>query len=180
MAGHELSTDVHVLNPSASEALDFQALLHTYIRAPANDVSISPLLGKRYIDKTKKSLELDARNALKEETRNAVDVRSFTDSVYEDAPPRVNVSWPGGAVGLKLHGFTTLTIWNPQAEAVSKIGDMEENGWCVLPLLPSRLVYNTTLARRERFVCVEPGYVRGFKRLDPGEKWIGQQVLVVD
>ncbi|KAN0124774.1 Galactose mutarotase-like domain containing protein [Russula decolorans] len=158
LAEHELSTDFHVSNPSTSEALDFQALLHTYIRAPANDVSISPLLGKRYIDKTEKSL--DARNALKEERRSAVDVRSFTDSVYEDVPPKINVSWPGGAVEFNLYGFTTLTVWNPQAEAGSRIGDMEDNGW-------------------ERFVCVEPGYVRGFKRLDPGAKWIGQQVLVV-
>ena len=134
LAEHELSTDIHVSNPSTSETLDFQALLHTYIRAPANDVSISPLLGKCYIDKTEKSL--DARNALKEENRGAVDVRSFTDSVYEDAPPKINVSWPGGAVELKLHGFTTLTVWNPQAEAGSKIGDMEENGWYVLLFLP--------------------------------------------
>ncbi|KAF8481956.1 galactose mutarotase-like protein [Russula ochroleuca] len=158
LAEHELSTDIHVSNPSASEALDFQALLHTYIRAPANDVSISPLLGKLYIDKTEKSL--GARNTLKEEKRSAVDVRTFTDSVYEDAPPRVDVSWPGGGVGLKLGGFTTLTVWNPQAEAGSKIGDMEENGW-------------------ERFVCIEPGCVRGFKQLGAGETWIGQQVLVV-
>lgn len=175
LAEHELSTDIHVSNPSASEALDFQALLHTYIRAPANDASISPLLGKLYIDKTEKSL--DARNALKEEKRSAVDVRTFTDSVYEDAPPRVDVSWPGGGVGLKLGGFTTLTIWNPQAEAGGKIGDMEENGWCVLLLLSCRLAHNTTC--RERFVCVEPGCVRGFKQLGPGERWIGQQVLVV-
>lgn len=133
MAEHELSTDIHVSNPSTSEALDFQALLHTYIRAPANEVSISPLLGKRYVDKADKSL--DATNALKEEKRSAVDVRSFTDSVYEDAPPKINVSWPGGAVELKLHGFTALTVWNPQAEVGSKIGDMEENGWYVLLLL---------------------------------------------
>lgn len=32
---------------------------------------------------------------------------------------------------------------------------------------------------RERFVCVEPGYARGFKRLEPGESWVGEQVLVV-
>jgi len=122
-----------VSNPSTSEGLDFQALLHTYIRAPANDVSISPLLGKRYIDKTEKSVE--GRNTLKEEKRSGVDVRAFTDSVYEDTPPRVDVSWPGGGLVLQLHGFTTLTVWNPQAEAGSKIGDMEENGWCVSPLL---------------------------------------------
>lgn len=133
MAEHELATDIHVSNPSTSEALDFQALLHTYIRAPANEVSISPLLGKRYIDKTDKSPE--ARNTLKEEERRDVDVRAFTDSVYEDAPPSVNLSWPGGGVELNLVGFATLTIWNPQAEVGSKIGDMEENGWCVSPLL---------------------------------------------
>jgi hypothetical protein len=46
-----------------------------------------------------------------------------------------------------------------------------------LALLTCSLVHNATC--REYFVCVEPGYVRGFKRLDPGEKWIGQQVLVV-
>ena len=120
-------------NPSTSEGLDFQALLHTYIRAPANDVSISPLLGKRYIDKTENSVE--GRNALKEEKRSCVDVRTFTDSVYEDTPPRVDVSWRGGGLVLQLHGFTTLTVWNPQAEAGSKIGDMEENGWCVSLLL---------------------------------------------
>ncbi|KAI9512573.1 galactose mutarotase-like protein [Russula earlei] len=159
LAEHELSTDIHVSNPSASEVLDFHALLHTYIRAPANQVAISPLLGKLYIDKTERSLE--ARNTLKEEKRGTVDVRTFTDSVYEDAPRRVDVSWPGGGVELKLDGFTTLTIWNPQAEVGSKIGDMEENGW-------------------ERFVCVEPGYVRGFKQLGPGKTWVGQQTLAVE
>jgi len=133
LAEHKLSTDIHVSNPSTSEALDFQALLHTYIRAPANELSISPLLGKRYIDKTEKSVE--ARNTLKEEKRSSVDVRAFTDSVYEDTPPKVDVSWPGGGLVLQLHGFTTLTVWNPQAEAGGKIGDMEEDGWCVSLLL---------------------------------------------
>jgi glucose-6-phosphate 1-epimerase len=103
--------------------------LHTYIRAPANEVVISPLLGKRYIDKTEKSAE--ARKTLKEEKRSSVDVRAFTDFVYEDTPPKVDVSWPGGGLVLQLHGFTTLTVWNPQAEAGSKIWDMEEDGWCV-------------------------------------------------
>jgi glucose-6-phosphate 1-epimerase len=139
LAEHELNTDIHVSNPSPSEALEFQALLHTYIRAPANEVSISPLLGKRYIDKTEKSLE--ARNTLKEERRGDVDVRTSTDSVYEDAPPKVNVSWPGGGLELKLVGFTTLTVWNPQAEAGSKIGDMEENGWCVTPLFLNEEIF---------------------------------------
>ena len=30
---------------------------------------------------------------------------------------------------------------------------------------------------RERYLCVEPGYVSGFKTIQPGESWIGGQVL---
>lgn len=30
---------------------------------------------------------------------------------------------------------------------------------------------------RENFVCVEPGVVRGFVEIRPGESWVGQQVL---
>lgn len=33
--------------------------------------------------------------------------------------------------------------------------------------------------RRERFVCVEPGHVRGFATIEPGKTWIGQQVISV-
>lgn len=32
---------------------------------------------------------------------------------------------------------------------------------------------------RERYVCVEPGHVRGYIKLEPGKTWIGQQVLSV-
>lgn len=32
---------------------------------------------------------------------------------------------------------------------------------------------------RKKYVCVEPGYVRGFAKLEPGKTWIGQQVLTV-
>jgi len=68
LAEHELRLS-HAPNPSASESLDFQALLHTYIRAPANEVSISPLPGSRYIDKMEKSVEVT--NTLREATRFA-------------------------------------------------------------------------------------------------------------
>ncbi len=32
---------------------------------------------------------------------------------------------------------------------------------------------------QERYVCIEPGYVKEFKTLQPGEQWTGQQVLKV-
>ena len=32
---------------------------------------------------------------------------------------------------------------------------------------------------REKFVCVEPGYVAEFKTIPPGETWIGGQIITV-
>ncbi|EPQ60813.1 galactose mutarotase-like protein [Gloeophyllum trabeum ATCC 11539] len=163
LAEHQLSTDLHVKNTSQTtstppDALEFQALLHTYIRAPANDVLIFPLQGKKYYDKTEPTEQ--ARNQPKEETRAGVDVKAFTDSVYEDVAGKYEVTWPGGSIEVKAKNFKDVVVWNPSAEAGSKLADMEDGGW-------------------ERFVCVEPGYVRGFARVNPGETWVGQQVLTV-
>lgn len=35
------------------------------------------------------------------------------------------------------------------------------------------------LLLQNHYVCIEPGYVKEFKTLQPGEEWIGQQVLSV-
>ncbi|CAA7265791.1 unnamed protein product [Cyclocybe aegerita] len=157
LAGHQLSTDLHVGNTSTSDSLEFQALLHTYIRAPADDVCITSLKGLSYYDKTESTQE--ARAMPKTETRDEILVKNFTDSVYENAPLDYKVVWPSGGVHVKTKGFKDVVIWNPQEEG-RKIGDMEVGGW-------------------KKYVCVEPGYVRGFVSLEPGETWIGQQVITV-
>lgn len=73
LAGHQLSTNLHVKNPASSGNLEFQALLHNYIRAPAKDVLVEPLQRLAYFDKI--------AGAEKVETRPGVDVKSPTDSV---------------------------------------------------------------------------------------------------
>ncbi|KAN0100625.1 hypothetical protein V8E55_000609 [Tylopilus felleus] len=65
------------------------------------------------------------------ETRAGVDVRKYTDSVYEDALDKYEVTWPGGGVEIRVSGFKDVVVWNPQREVGSKIGDMEEDGWYV-------------------------------------------------
>ncbi|OSX67581.1 hypothetical protein POSPLADRAFT_1176447 [Postia placenta MAD-698-R-SB12] len=158
LAEHQISTDLHVQNTALSTTppLEFQALFHNYIRAPASEVSITPLEGISYYDKTETSEEL--RSKPKTEQRATVDVKKFTDSVYEDAPGIYEVASPTNKVEIKTKSFKDVVVWNPQAEAGSKIGDMEAGGW-------------------EKYVCVEPGYVRGFVKLEAGQTWIGQQVL---
>jgi glucose-6-phosphate 1-epimerase len=129
LAECKLGTDLHVTNRPGTGVLQFQALFHNYIRAPANDVTISPLTGKNYFDKTEANAE--ARVTPKVEDRKAVDVRKFTDSVYEDGGQAYKISWPQGGVRIETEGLKDVVIWNPQETAGKGIGDMEDGGWCV-------------------------------------------------
>ena len=107
----------------------------------------------------------------------AVDVLKFTDSVYENAPGKYDVLWGSGGIEIVTKNLKDVVIWNPQAEAGAKIGDMEEGGWYVLHRYPGDCT--TDHKYREKYICVEPGYVRGFVKLEAGQTWIGHQVLKV-
>lgn len=108
------------------DVLEFQALLHNYIRAPADQVLIAPLQNLSYYDKTETTEEGKAKS--KVEQRAAVDVKIFTDSVYEDAQGHYEATWPGGGIEVRSKNFKDVVIWNPQ-EGGRKIGDMEDGGW---------------------------------------------------
>ena len=129
LAERELGTEIHVTNHSDTDVLQFQALFHNYIRAPANDVKISSLTGKNYFDKTEATPE--ARATPKLEQRKDVDVQRFTDSVYEDGGQTYDITWPQGGIKIKTDGLKDLVVWNPQETAGKAIGDMEDGGWCV-------------------------------------------------
>ncbi|TRM66329.1 galactose mutarotase-like domain-containing protein [Schizophyllum amplum] len=154
LAEHQLSTDLHVTNTS-TQAWEFQALFHNYIRAPADEVTVSPLSALSYYDKTESSDE--AKKTPKVEQRYEVDVKKTTDSVYEAAPGKYKILWPGGGLDVRTTNFKDVVVWNPQ-ESGKSMSDMEEGGW-------------------KNYVCVEPGHVRGYVRLDAGNTWVGQQVL---
>lgn len=122
LSEHHLSTDIHVTNTSTStvyppESFEFQALFHNYIRAPADKVLVTPLKGINYKDKTDSSVQ-----GPKTESRAGVDVKAFTDSVYIDASQNYEVSWPGDAISIKSLHLKDVVVWNPQAEAGSKMG----------------------------------------------------------
>lgn len=128
LAAHQLTTDLAVKNTSAGGAsFDFQALLHTYLAAPAASVSVGPLTNLTYIDKVAGGVE-------RTESRAEVDVRSFTDSVYKRAGGNYTVRWEGGGADVRAKGFEDVVVWNPAKDAGSKIGDMEDGGWYVVSL----------------------------------------------
>jgi glucose-6-phosphate 1-epimerase len=169
LAGHQLSTDLHV-NNTGNAPFEFQALFHSYIKAPAEQVLISPLNGLKYFDKVSKET--------KTESRDGVDVKNFTDSVYENAPGNYKVVWPSGGIEVKTKNFKDVVVWNPR-ETGSSMSDMEHEGWYVYIHYTRRYILTSPLSFRLNYVCVEPGHVSGFAEVRPGDRWIGQQVLSV-
>lgn len=123
----QLSTDLHVTNTSTLDSLEFQALFHNYVLAPADQVLVYPLQNIMYYDKTETTEE--GRNKAKTESRSGVDVRKFTDFVYEDAPQKYEVTWAEAGLQIRASGLKDVVIWNPQTEAGRKMSDMEEDGW---------------------------------------------------
>jgi len=152
---HQLSTFIHVTNTAHSGApIEFQSLLHTYFRVPSQTARVSGLNGLYFTDKTASGFPR------KVEERELVDVLQFTDSVYEDGPRDYRVVWPDGGISVKAVNFKDVVVWNPNAEASSKLADMEDGGW-------------------ERFVCVEVGHVTGWAKVEPSKTWMAGQNLTL-
>lgn len=156
LAAHELSTDVHVTNED-DKGFDFQCLLHNYLAVPdSKKISIEGIhQGVQYKDKTK-DMKMFSWGG------GPLTIKGETDSVFQKIPSQELKLDYGNGSGLIIHfrGFEDTTIWNPTEIRGRGIADMEDNGW-------------------DRYVCIEPGYVREFKSLKPGEEFLGQQVLKV-
>ena len=125
VAEHQISTDLHVENTSTGD-MEFQALFHNYIRAPSDEVVVTPLQELVYYDKT--DTLTDGQPKQKIESRTAVDVRQGTDSLYESAPQDYEIKWGSSGVGIKTVNLKDVVVWNPQDEG-RKLADMEEGGW---------------------------------------------------
>ncbi|WVN91016.1 uncharacterized protein L203_106263 [Cryptococcus depauperatus CBS 7841] len=151
---HQLSTDLHVVN-SGKEDFIFQALLHNYLAVPdSSKIKITGIdKGTVYADKV-------LNFKIQEWDGSALVIDREIDRVFQKVPSQEIVVDDGTGSGYKVHfrGFEDCTIWNPQETSGSKMSDMEDKGW-------------------EKYVCIEPGYVREFKSLQPGKEWIGIQTI---
>ena len=154
LSAHELSCDLHVAN-TGSEDFIFQALLHGYLAVPdASKLSITGLdSGIEFRDKVRD-------NATRTWPGGELKIDGEVDSVFKKVPSQELKLDYGNGHGLLVHfrGFEDTTIWNPQEVKGKGMADMEEGGW-------------------DKYVCIEPGYVREFKSIKPKEEFIGQQVL---
>jgi len=159
-AGDVLECRLDVTNPStASKPLKFQALLHNYLRLPDGvlpvDVTIDDALtGLTYKDKTLNYQE-------SEEERKSVNFVDEVDRIYANAPKSFVAKYGSSQVGVKIEttNLGELVTWNPSASKNATMADMQEDGW-------------------KRFVCLEPGHVRDFYELAPGQTWQGSERIV--
>jgi len=159
LSSTSLTTTLHVTNPtSATELLPFQALLHNYFLLPQGktltSIAVAPLKGLSYNDKVK-------GGAVSTESRTEVTFGEGeeVDKVYASAPNSLRLVH--GDLSIVKHNLIDVVIWNPGPTKGDAFGDMEHGGW-------------------KRFVCVEPGSVKKFIELSPGETWTGGQTLTVE
>ena len=57
-----------------------------------------------------------------------------------------------------MSGFTDVVVWNPGPDRGAALSDLELGGWL-------------------RMLCVEAAVIGAPVRLEPGERWTGQQTL---
>merc|ERR1712093_137001 len=119
------------------------------------DVTIDDALtGLTYKDKTLNYQE-------SEEERKSVNFVDEVDRIYANAPKSFVAKYGSSQVGVKIEttNLGELVTWNPSASKNATMADIQEDGW-------------------KRFVCLEPGHVRDFYELAPGQTWQGSERIV--
>lgn len=131
----------------------FTTALHSYFAVnDISDVEIVGLEGTKFIDK----LENDAE---KWEIASTLRISEEVDRVYKNAPESVFLMEDGKPkLEISKVGFLDTVVWNPWKELTSKLSDMENDGF-------------------KKFVCIESATICEPIVLEPGDRWIGSQVV---
>ncbi len=146
-----LQFSVH--NPGP-EAFEFTMALHTYLRVDAIErVRVLGLAGCRYDDSAD-----GGRSKRQAETALVID--GEVDRIYVDAPSRLRLEQPSGAVTIDQGGgFNDTVVWNPGAARVATIADMPPDG-------------------HREMLCIEAARIHTPARVGPGERWTGCQRII--
>lgn len=165
---------VNYVGSDKGEDMPFQALLHNYFLVPdATKATIQGLKGLYYIDKVAggQEFQVDSDNfTLDAKPVDRVHVGRHktapADEKVRDVKLVYNASMlqdPLGRMGKGIEIRTSESIrdrvvWNCAESGEKGLGDMEDGGW-------------------KKYVCVEPGAVRGFRTLKKGGTWTAEQTL---
>ncbi|KAK6948879.1 hypothetical protein Daesc_008950 [Daldinia eschscholtzii] len=150
-----LSTSIVVTN-DGEQPIEFQVLLHTYLRIDdISKIQVTGLEESEYIDK------VDAASTKTQS--GAITITGETDRVYTPAkgPSHpVVVSEDGEAVySVVRDNLKDVVVWNPWQQKAESMGDFEpKDGY-------------------KKMICIEAGSVRGWTTLDPSDAFEGAQTI---
>ncbi|MDY0054686.1 MAG: D-hexose-6-phosphate mutarotase [Methyloversatilis sp.] len=152
IGGNRLDLELSVDN-TGSDAFDFAAALHSYLRvAEVENCRLEGLRNTSYLDAT------DGDKA-KDDRLDALIVEDEVDRLYRRAPDTVVLHDGARALGFQSDGFPDLVVWNPWEHKCRALNDM--------PDLDFR-----------RMICIEPAIAERTRTLAAGEQWSGRHTIV--
>jgi glucose-6-phosphate 1-epimerase len=143
-----------VLNEDTSP-IQFTAALHTYLLVDdVRGASVRGLEGVSYRDAASGGVE----GRQEEAELQAAPGGGELDRIYFGVPAPLEVRDALRRTRVAMTGFTDVVVWNPGEERAAGLTDLEPGGWL-------------------RMLCVEAAAIGTPVRLEPGERWTGQQTL---
>ena len=149
-----LSLALSVLNEDRAP-FQFTAALHTYLLVDdVREASVRGLEGVRY---------RDAAAGNSEGLQDAAELMAGPggvelDRIYFDVAAPLEIRDALRRTRVAMAGFTDVVVWNPGESRAAALSDLEPGGWL-------------------RMLCVEAASIGNPIRLEPGERWTGQQTL---
>ncbi|ODV64078.1 glucose-6-phosphate 1-epimerase [Ascoidea rubescens DSM 1968] len=149
-----LKTSIDVINNN-DYSWDFNWLFHNYLQVnDIEDTLVSNLAGENCFDQL--------LNEHYEEKAPAVTFIEELDRIYNQIPEErmVQVIELGKVVhSIQRENLPDIVVWNPWVDKSSSIADFQpKDGF-------------------KKMVCIEPGYVKKFVTLNPGETWSASQII---
>lgn len=149
-----LSLALSVFNGDTAP-LEFTAALHTYLLVDdVREATVRGLQGVSYRD----AAAGNAQGRQEDENLEAGPGGGELDRIYFAVPAPLEVRDAVRRTRVAMKGFTDVVVWNPGQERAATLPDLEPGGWL-------------------RMLCVEAAAIGTPVRLEPGERWTGQQTL---
>jgi glucose-6-phosphate 1-epimerase len=152
LADTRLDLELEVSNPG-SEALDFTAALHTYLRVDeVEEARLEGLYGHDYLDSTQ-------GGAVHRDSGDVLRVEGEMDRIYRDVQGALLLRDGERALGIHGENFPDVVVWNPWEDKCAALPDMPRDGF-------------------RHMLCVEAAAAARTVRAEPGGEWWGRQTLV--
>lgn len=134
-----------------SQALDFTAALHTYLKVgDISGVSLTGLAGSRVL--APDGGKADALPTAELTFAGAI------DNIYTDVERQLLLTDGHHAIGIAQSGFTDVVVWNPGPEGSRALADLPDDGY-------------------RHMLCVEAAAIARPVEVAPGGRWQGNQTL---